>query len=330
MRRYTCMSYNPVEHAVLLVTRSANAEGSTYDLYPLPKDVDPQSPDQPDSKRSSGIAAVWVARNRFAVLDRSGSILVKNLKNEVVKKLETSSAEEIWYAGTGHLLVREHKRLCLIDITNKRNLASLQPVGFFRLVVWSADGQNVAIATRLNLYLCTRQLQVKCNVHENVRIKSGVWEESGVFVYTTSNHIKYALINGDHGIIRTLDTPIYITRVRGNSIYCLDREAVPRVLSIDPTEYRFKLALITRKYEEVLHMVRNAKLVGQSIIAYLQQKGYPEVRYKRMKDGLFMHVYSLSTRRVCLHNLFLSSFKIRSYEVVTALDDYMFMTFWGF
>ena len=24
-------------------------------------------------------------------------------------------------------------------------------------------------------------------------------------------------------------------------------------------------------------MVRNAKLVGQSIIAYLQQKGYPEV-----------------------------------------------------
>ena len=36
---------------------------------------------------------------------------------------------------------------------------------------------------------------------------------------------------------------------------------------------RFKLALVNRKYEEVLHMVRNAKLVGQSIIAYLQQKG---------------------------------------------------------
>jgi hypothetical protein len=28
---------------------------------------------------------------------------------------------------------------------------------------------------------------------------------------------------------------------------------------------------VYRKYEEVLHMVRNAKLVGQSIIAYLQQ-----------------------------------------------------------
>jgi len=28
---------------------------------------------------------------------------------------------------------------------------------------------------------------------------------------------------------------------------------------------------------QVLHMVKNSKLVGQSIIAYLQQKGYPEV-----------------------------------------------------
>ncbi len=32
------------------------------------------------------------------------------------------------------------------------------------------------------------------------------------------------------------------------------------------------MTFVYRKYEEVLHMVRNAKLVGQSIIAYLQQK----------------------------------------------------------
>lgn len=31
-------------------------------------------------------------------------------------------------------------------------------------------------------------------------------------------------------------------------------------------------------------MVRNAKLVGQSIIAYLQQKGYPEVALHFVKD----------------------------------------------
>lgn len=77
----------------------------------------------------------------------------------------------------------------------------------------------------------------------------------------------------DHGIIRTLDLPIYITRVRGSQVFCLDRECKPRLLVIDPTEYKFKLALINHKYEEVLYMVRNSRLVGQSIISYLQQKG---------------------------------------------------------
>lgn len=44
------------------------------------------------------------------------------------------------------------------------------------------------------------------------------------------------------------------------------------------------MALVKRNYGEVLKMVRNTKLVGQSIIAYLQQKGYPEVALHFVKD----------------------------------------------
>lgn len=44
--------------------------------------------------------------------------------------------------------------------------------------------------------ICNRKLECLCTIHENIRVKSGAWEENGVFVYTTSNHIKYALING--------------------------------------------------------------------------------------------------------------------------------------
>lgn len=39
--------------------------------------------------------------------------------------------------------------------------------------------------------------------------------------------------------------------VRGSNVYCLDREGKTRVLTVDPTEYKFKLALINRKYDEV-------------------------------------------------------------------------------
>ena len=55
-------------------------------------------------------------------------------------------------------------------------------------------------------------------------------------------------------------------------------------MQIDPTEYRFKLALVKRQYDEVLHIIRNSNLVGQSIIAYLQKKGYPEVALHFVRD----------------------------------------------
>merc|ERR1719500_59249 len=200
------MSYNQAENSVLLCTRAANAENSTYDLYMMPKE-DSSSNDSPDGKRSSGLT-----------------------------------------------------------------------------VIWSADMSMVALLSKHVVTIATRKLEVLCSVHENTRVKSGTWDDSGVFVYTTSNHIKYTLTNGDHGIIRTLDLPVYLTRIKGSQVFCLDRECKPRILNIDPTEYRFKLALVNRKYEEVLHMVRNAKLVGQSIIAYLQQKGYPEVALHFVKD----------------------------------------------
>lgn len=275
------MSYNPALNAILLCTRTSNMENSTYDLYSIPKDSESSS--ETDSKRSSGVTALWVARNRFAVLDRSGQLVVKNFKNEVTKKIQTSQCDEIFYAGTGMLLLRETDHVTLFDVQQLRNLAQVK-ISKCKYVVWSADMSHVALLAKHTINICNRRLESLCTIQESTRVKSGAWDDSGVFIYTTSNHIKYAILNGDHGIIRTLELPIYITRVKGSQVFCLDRECRTRVLNIDTTEFKFKLALINRKYEEVLHMVRNARLVGQSIIAYLQQKGYPEVALHFVKD----------------------------------------------
>lgn len=275
------MSYNPALNAILICTRTTNLENSTYDLYTIPKDSETQSSES-DSKRSSGITALWVARNRFAVLDRNNQLVVKNFKNEVTKKC-MSPCEDIFYAGTGMLLLKDAESVTLFDVQQLRVIAQVK-IAKCRYVVWSADMSHVALLAKHTVSICSRNMDLLCSIHENTRVKSGAWDDSGVFIYTTSNHIKYAITNGDHGIIRTLDLPIYITRVKGVQVFCLDRECRTRVLNIDPTEFKFKLALINRKYEDVLHMVRNARLVGQSIIAYLQQKGYPEVALHFVKD----------------------------------------------
>ena len=46
----------------------------------------------------------------------------------------------------------------------------------------------------------------------------------------------------------------------------------------------FKLALLQRKFDQVLAMIRGSALCGQSIIAYLQAKGFPEVALHFVQD----------------------------------------------
>lgn len=53
-------------------------------------------------------------------------------------------------------------------------------------------------------------------------------------------------------------------RIKSKAVHCLDRSA-------------FKVAFLRNSYEEMLHIIRTSTLLGQSIIAYLQQKGFPEV-----------------------------------------------------
>ncbi|XP_037070234.1 coatomer subunit alpha-like [Pollicipes pollicipes] len=277
------LSYNPAENAVLICSRPSNTENSTYDLYQVPKQTDPQNPETPEGKRAAGLSAIWVARNRFAVLDRSHQITIKNLKNEVQKKVQAPACDEIFYAGTGMLLLRDTDAVTMFDVQQKRSTASVK-INKCRYVVWSPDMSHVALLAKHAVLVCNRKLETLCSLQESTRVKSGTWDDSGVFIYTTSNHIKYTLTNGDNGIIRTLHVPIYLTKIKGSQVHCLDREVRARIMNVDVTEFRFKLALVNRKYDEVLHMVRNAKLVGQSIIAYLQKKGYPEVALHFVKD----------------------------------------------
>ena len=45
--------------------------------------------------------------------------------------------------------------------------------------------------------------------------------------------------------------PIYLTKIKGSQVHCLDRQVRARIMNVDVTEFRFKLALVNRKYDEV-------------------------------------------------------------------------------
>lgn len=274
------LSYNPAERAILV---TSPAEGGSYELINLPRDG--AGSDATDTKRGQGSSAVFVARNRFAVFNASSQqIDIKDLSNSTTKTIKPpTGTTDIYFGGTGNLLLITPTAVHLYDIQQKKSLAELAVSGV-KYVVWSNDGLYAALLSKHNVTIVTKTLEQVSTLHETIRIKSATWDDAGVLLYSTLNHIKYTLLNGDNGIVRTLDQTVYLVRVKARTVYCLDRNAKPKILNIDPTEYRFKLALVKRNYEEMLQIIKNSSLVGQSIISYLQKKGYPEIALQFVQD----------------------------------------------
>ncbi|KIW75049.1 hypothetical protein Z517_11820 [Fonsecaea pedrosoi CBS 271.37] len=275
------LSYNPAERSILVTSPTDNG---TYELIALPRDATGAT-EPTDIKRGSGNAAVFVARNRFAVFSTSTQLVeIKDLGNSTTKSFKApAGTTDITYGGTGCLLLISPTNVVLYDIQQKKQLAELSVTGV-KYVSWSNDGLYAALLSKHNVTIVNKSLEQVSTLHETIRIKSAAWDDSGVLLYSTLNHIKYTLLNGDNGIVRTLDQTVYLVKVKGRNVYCLDRSSKPRVLTIDPTEYRFKLALVKRNYDEMLQIIKTSPLVGQSIISYLQKKGYPEIALQFVQD----------------------------------------------
>jgi coatomer protein complex subunit alpha (xenin) len=281
------MNFNPFDQGsnTCSILLTSDAEGGSYELITFSQGSNGETS---ESNRGAGNFAVFVARNRFAVLDKSRHIVIKNFQNEVTKKITppNGTADGLYFGGVvGRVLLHIDDKMILYETQSRRVLADVQAPRI-KYVVWSPNYEYVAMISKHSIVLADKQLNHLTTITESVRIKSGVWANSlqEVFVYTTLNHIKYSLTNGDCGIIRTLDVPVYLTHLEGSKLYCLDRESKMRTMAVDLTECEFKIALSKKNYTEVMRMVRHSRLCGQAIISYLTKKGYPEVALHFVND----------------------------------------------
>eukprot|EP00538_Stauroneis_constricta_P012498 CAMPEP_0119547178 /NCGR_PEP_ID=MMETSP1352-20130426/1369_1 /TAXON_ID=265584 /ORGANISM="Stauroneis constricta, Strain CCMP1120" /LENGTH=1280 /DNA_ID=CAMNT_0007592035 /DNA_START=107 /DNA_END=3949 /DNA_ORIENTATION=- len=282
--------HNPSEGNILVCS---DVDGGTYELITF--SLSNASGSVTDGKRGSCLGpAVFLGRNRFAVLDRhQRQIVIKNLNNETTKRVQppVPNVDALLEGGaSGRIILRAEDRAILFEVQSRRVLGELAAPKI-KNVIWSPDGSKVAILCKYGVVIANRQLEQLCSISDNVRIKSGCWDvsptggtSSELFIYTTLHHVKYCLPSGDTGTIRTLDAPLYAMRAVKDQLFCLDREARARIISIDSTEARFKLALANKKYGQVMHMVKNSKLCGRAIVAYLQSKGFPEVALHFVRD----------------------------------------------
>ena len=92
---------------------------------------------------------MFIARNRFAVFDKVGQqVQIRDLSNNPTKSFKTpGQVNEIFYAGTGGLLMSTPSSVILYDIQQRRVSAEL-PATMVKYVVWNADMSMVALLSK--------------------------------------------------------------------------------------------------------------------------------------------------------------------------------------
>lgn len=239
----------------------------------------------------TGQFATLVGRNRFVTLLNS-QICLQNIGTVDVKVLPTPSENapilRLLPGPLGTFLAVTAASVYLMDGTSGRVLSSIDAAGV-KYASWSPNYEHVALMAKRAIYLSDKTFKAIQVTHpDSTGVKSGTWDLSNplgaIFYYTNSFHLKYLLPQGDSGIICTTSTPLYLVRVQGDLVHVLDRSVSVLVLGIDPTECHFKLALKKGNAEQIEHLIANSNLVGQSIIAYLREKGHAAIALQFVKD----------------------------------------------
>ena len=267
--------YEPQDTHLLI---TSDTDGGSYELVSIGSSSQVQ-----DGKKGNCLGpAFFLARNRFCVLDRSKQLVIKNLNNETTKRVNIPLPDctGLLDGGvSGRILLKNEDRVVLFDTGARRVIGEIQ-ASKVKFAVWSPDRSHCALICKYSVIIITKNMEPVTTITDTVRIKSGQWSSTSnndLFIYVTSNHVKYVLRTGDVGTIRALENPIYVTKIVGNSLFALDREARQKVLQLDLTEADFKLALESKNYPRVMELIAHSNLCGQALVKYLQERGYPEV-----------------------------------------------------
>lgn len=280
-----CYSYDENGPSHVLVTiRSTNIANSIYDLYKLnPSKLGSQSY---EPFRCQGLTAIFTGPNKYAVMDKSKKVIIK-VGDKETKSKTTITANEIFDAGAGRLFVKSKMN----DVETTISLWDFErgsPVNSIKVdpkfVVMSANKNHIACVCSNRIVICDGSLNILSTITEQRKIKSAAWEESGVLVYSTPVHVKYALEDGDTTTILSVQQTLYIAAVRNNSVYCIDRNGSVKMVPLDFREFKFKQAVIRNDRPAILGSLKQLKSLTRTEISFLVKRGYPDLALKFVND----------------------------------------------
>lgn len=149
---------------------------------------------------------------------------------------------------------------------------------------WNKDSRFCVLQCRKDIYLMNKVFKKVARIPETNRILHGFWTKDNFFVYSTYNHLKYLLPNGDRGILRSLPDVQFPVGMIDNTVFTIGIDNLLSKQLVSKSECLFKSSLMQNDIQGVKSFIKNNKLVGQSLISYLQKKNYPAVALSLTTD----------------------------------------------
>lgn len=121
---------------------------------------------------------------------------------------------------------------------------------------------------------------------ESEKIKSGIFDDMGVFIYTTPTHVKYCMLNPSGslksqdytvGVLQTVNDIYYLTNRTGSTLRYISRDGSLGTLEVNIAEMMAKYALKNGNVQTVVDILKSGQIRGFSMTNYLREMGYAEL-----------------------------------------------------
>ncbi|SCN58656.1 coatomer alpha subunit, putative [Plasmodium chabaudi chabaudi] len=254
-------------------------------------------------KNKSCLYATFFSRNKYIFVEKKNinsgvsntSSYIINIHNfpddNLYKRIEVPfKIEHIYSLNNNKIIICSENKIYLYDINLKSILNEMHHTDI--IISVEIVKEYIAFVFKYNIVITTIDLNHLCTVHENIRIKTGTWDSCGnknVFIYNTHTHLKYLLTNGERGLIKYMEEPVYLFKVYNNKIYYINRKHNVISEPLNDIEYMFKLALINNDEAMAyyyLEMYRNSQNKNENnngkksiyfsynLIGYIKKKGF--------------------------------------------------------
>ena len=240
--------FNPEEHQLLLFSNNENGQYELVVVPDLNRNINAEINE--DSKFGRGLSVCFTSRNKFAVLENNAVVSIRNLENQVTKRvnLPITNVNHIYSSCVaGQIILQTEDSLVFFDYSSGQILGTLAFCNV-KKIIWDMKNSRAAVVCKRSISIINKSFKVLCTISEILSVKDAVWDDNGVVLYSTLCQLKYLLPSGEQGIVRSFDSPVYIVRVKNNTLLCFDKAAVYTRIEINPMEYLFKVCSLVCVY----------------------------------------------------------------------------------